>query len=1011
MSVSRYKLLCLSLLIAASPATVQAQYGFDLEVKKPAPYENRVLKAEKTPEKKIKAPKRFTQNMVTHYNYYFNANNKLNEVIERAKTGHKDDYADLLPFYNYSLDATAGDAMQLDSVIYKAKTGIVLHDLRNDWVDNLYMLWGASYFFRKDFDSAALMFQFINYAFAEKEADGYYRYIGSRMDGNNALSIATKENNSLLKKVFSTAPSRNDAFIWQARTWIESGKMTEAGSLIATLRNDPLFPERLADDLAEVQSYWYYRQGVWDSAAHYLVKALPVTGHKQEQARWEYLAAQMWELAGKPGEAAPLYEKAVGHTTDLVMEVYARLNLVRLGKNDGKIDIGQNIAELLKMARRDKYEEYRDVIYFMAAQMELERGNPAAAQEHLLKAVKYNNGNLASRNQTFLMIADLAYDQKKYIQAAAFYDSVQPADLKAEALERMKGRKAALARLLPGLQTVSRQDSLQRLAALPEEERKAIITKLVKAARKQQGLADENAPTSGSRGPLAPIGNQPPVDLFDNSSKGEWYFYNNTMKLQGQQQFRQTWGNRPNTDNWRRFSDVTNQLVARNNPAIAPISKTDLLNPEDTGPSYESFLKNVPLTPESLQQSNDSIMNALFNVGTVYMNAMEDYASAIAAFERLRSMYPGFDKMDEVLFNLYYAYTKSGQADKAAAVKSLLNGQHGASRFAAILQSGQDPEAKAANVPEATRAYERIYDLFIEGRFDEALAQKKIADSTYRTNYWQPQLLYIEAVYHVRQRADSQATVLLQTIIRQDPASPIAYKAKNLVDVLSRRRQIEDELSRLQIERPAADTVRYTEPVIAKAAPPTPPVQQQVEEKKAPVEEEPVRQPKSPPPGGVIQNGRNETVRANPPIAGDTSLKKPIAGQVRSNAVYHFDPSFSHYAVVVLHQVDPVFASETRNAFSRYNREKYATQALEIATTDFDGKDKFVLVGPFNSAQEAIDYVKAAKALAPAEIIPWLKSDKYSFTIISKGNLEILQGNKDLKGYRQFVEQNLPGKF
>ena len=46
------------------------------------------------------------------------------------------------------------------------------------------------------------MFQFINYAFAEKEKDGYYKTIGSKMDGNNAFSISTKEKNSLPRRVF-----------------------------------------------------------------------------------------------------------------------------------------------------------------------------------------------------------------------------------------------------------------------------------------------------------------------------------------------------------------------------------------------------------------------------------------------------------------------------------------------------------------------------------------------------------------------------------------------------------------------------------------------------------------------------------------------------------------------------------------------------------------------------------------------------------------------------------------
>ena len=105
-------------LICAVYQPVRAQLGFDLDIKKPAPYEDRLLKAEKTPEgKPLKQPKKFFQNLTTRYNYYFNANVKLNEVIERAKLSHVDDYSQLLSFYNYSLDVTAQDQVQLDSVI------------------------------------------------------------------------------------------------------------------------------------------------------------------------------------------------------------------------------------------------------------------------------------------------------------------------------------------------------------------------------------------------------------------------------------------------------------------------------------------------------------------------------------------------------------------------------------------------------------------------------------------------------------------------------------------------------------------------------------------------------------------------------------------------------------------------------------------------------------------------------------------------------------------------------
>src|SRR6478672_5316453 len=117
------------------------QLGISFDIKKPAEYDDRVLRSEKSDQKKFTIPRRLIQNTVTHYNYYFNANNKLNDILDRAKSSFTDDYSKLLPFYNYTLDATAKDSIQLDSISYKSQTGIALHDLRNDWADNLYLLW------------------------------------------------------------------------------------------------------------------------------------------------------------------------------------------------------------------------------------------------------------------------------------------------------------------------------------------------------------------------------------------------------------------------------------------------------------------------------------------------------------------------------------------------------------------------------------------------------------------------------------------------------------------------------------------------------------------------------------------------------------------------------------------------------------------------------------------------------------------------------------------------------
>lgn len=983
------------------------QIGFDLKVDKPAPYEERTLRAEKT-DKPLKKPKRFFQNLTTHYNYFFNASTKLNEVIEQAKLGFKDDYTNLLPFYNYTLDATSQNTTQLDSVIYKSQTGIVMHDLRNDWIDNLYMLWGAAWYFEKKFDSAALMFQFINYSFAEKEKDGYYKYIGSRFDGNNALSIATKEDRKFPKNLV-TPPSRNNAFIWQIRTFIELGNMAEAASLIATLKNDPLFPERLKEDLEEVQAYWFYRQNMWDSSATHLLLALDQATTRQERARWEFLAAQMKEKSGKLEEAKTLYAKSISHTTDPVMDVYARLNLVRIDKEGGENYIDKNISELLKMAKRDKYSDYRDVIYFMAAQMELERNNFEAAQQLLLKSAKHNNNNLNSKAKSYLLIADLSYDQKKYLQAAGFYDSLQTKDLPIADQPRVEDRKAMLAKVVSYSSTIRKEDSLQRIAAMPEEERTAYINKLVKQLRKQQGL-DDNTPTSGSGMPA----NSAPTDLFaSQSNRSEWYFYNNNLKTQGAAKFKQTWGNRPNVDNWRRFSDVNQQMMAKIPSNVREANKAAGTDPaEDNTPGFASLLARLPLTEQQLRLSNDSIRNALYELGMVYMNEMQDYPSAIETFENFRTRFPNDMGSHQLLFHLYHAYLKSGNNAKAEEIKALLLKQAPGSRFATILATGKDPLMESARPAQATKDYEAVYDMYIEGRFEEAQAAKRKADSMYRTNYWQPQLLYIEAVYHIRQRNDSIAKNSLQTLIAQSQGTPMEQKAKTLLDVLSRRKEIEKELTRLQIERPEEDSlsapvVQAPRPVQQTTVQQTPAPQTQVRQDTAATAQRPMATRDS-----VIANQRNNTVAANPKPAlpVDTTAKKSIV-QPKPASIYTFDPAAVHYVMIILDKVDPLFVNEVKNAFFRYNRDAYYNQPLQASVSEFDADRKLVMIGNFNNAQEAIDYLQKAKSKAPGEILPWLKADKYSFSIMTDQNMPLFQQKKDLEGYRKFLDQNLPGKL
>jgi hypothetical protein len=125
----------------------------------------------------------------------------------------------------------------------------------------------------------------------------------------------------------------------------------------------------------------------------------------------------------------------------------------------------------------------------------------------------------------------------------------------------------------------------------------------------------------------------------------------------------------------------------------------------------------------------------------------------------------------------------------------------------------------------------------------------------------------------------------------------------------------------------------------------------------------------------------------------------------------HIKQTRPYFAVIVLNKVDPVFGNEARNAFNRYNKEKFYNLPLEVKQVAINDDIKLLLIGNFTNIQGAVDYVQKTKPVSASQIVPWLKGDKFSFSIITQENLEVVTGTKDFAAYEKFLDQNLPVKF
>jgi len=962
----------------------------DLDKDKPKQYENRKLVSEKTGLKQFNYSRRLYQNTVTHYNYFFNAANKLNDIIERAKLSFKEDYTKLLPFYNYSLDVTALDKKNLDSLIYKCNAGIFLHDLRDDWIDDLYLLLGRAYLLRKDFDSAAHVFQYINYAWAPKD-DGYDIPIGSNASNTNGVfTIATNEDKALLKKISSKPPSRNESFIWQIRNYLEQNKITEATSLLSILRSDPNFPKRLNTSLNEMTAYAFYKQQIYDSAAFYLQKSLDNAGGILAAERWEFLCGQMYKASMKSTAAINMFERSTRHTIDPFMEVYARLNIVNLASSLNKENVTQqNLNELYKLASRSKYENYRDIIYYAAALLRIQQKNTVAAINDLSRSIKFSIDNPEQKQKSFLLLADLNYEAKKYVEAYRSYDSVKTNYLSVPDIEKVDLRKPALKKITENLIKIHLQDSLLILSSMTELDRVAAVKKIYRQLRKAQGLKDSTSSYFDNN-----LIAQNNGSLFSTATS-DFYFSNAAIKTQGVKDFKSLWGNRPNVDNWRRQSVVSSAAVANTNMLAIDVDQLPTEKQKENSNNnftFEGLLLNIPVTKQKIDLANKQIATALYENAETFENKLEDYPSALGSFLELLRRYPDFTFAEKATFNLAYCYQKMGGITQFDSLKAVLNKKYADGVWTYKINKGEFLNLNDSTVTVTSftkeyiaKQYEQIYNLFIEGKFEEAKKEKLIADNQFGKSYWTPQLLFIEAVYYVKQHQDSIAISRLDSLIKKFPKSLLTPKSTTMVDVLKRRKEIESYLTNLVVEKSEDETIKRVDLYSANV----------------------VRKVNEPQKRDTITK-----VMAKPVLELKKIEIKPIlTSPLINDSVFSFEASDKHYVAIVFDHVDEVYSSEARNAFARFNREKYYNQNIDISSIKLNTQYNILLLGPFASAGESVNYLDITKPIAASRIIPWLSANKYKFIIISDRNLDSIKKTKDISSYIKFIKDLFPDKF
>ena len=591
----------------------------------------------------------------------------------------------------------------------------------------------------------------------------------------------TIRGHSMVFKGKQANPAVFDAYLLMGRAQFLMGldaPASEAFSIVARLSEDPnqqveaqlerveLLARQGNAALAEPILFEVERKGMpkkWDYRVHRIKARMAIAGQDwlgaaQEassasasapradlEARYAFLAAQLFEKASEPDRARRMYEACLkAQPRDYAMLLEAQL---RRSLNGGGVNPKKLFQELHELLREPKNADFADRIYFSLGEL-------AQQLDEEDRAYGYYQQSFAAGRSERPMVLGLAYarhgalalERQAYARAQVDFDSaalVLPATYVGR--EGFQKKAKSLKALVDALTLAELGDSLVRLSlrsdADLERQFEAYAASLKKAddaeAERQRRLAQlaELRSASAELDAAAPAAG--------GAAGGGWAVYAPALRAKGAAAFRQKFGERPNVDNWRlrsRSSEWMQQAASGDKASksgskdgspegssdgsadASAEGKTGNTQPEGPESRYRAsyYLAQIPRIARELDSVKQSACVAWSEVAAAYRDGMQDPPKAVSAYRSaLRGCpdHPEAARWWYALYRLHLGLKENLQADEA---KKVLLERFPDSEAAGILRRGSAPR-QAESIPVASAAFLALRDAVTQRRWRDAL--------------------------------------------------------------------------------------------------------------------------------------------------------------------------------------------------------------------------------------------------------------------------------------------------
>lgn len=730
----------------------------------------------------------------TKFNIYFNGSQSYKEGMQNIAKSNTDNYSQILPMFPSSNhESLSGATSNMNRAIEKCRKSIKLHSIKKKPQKNI-KKWNSSEY-RNWYDQSE---------FNPALSEAWLLLAKSEFHKGDFLgSVGTF---SYIMKYYATVPNVvAEAQIWTARAYSEMNWLYEAEDILTKLstqkldkKNTALFSATMADALLKKKQY--------KEAIPYLKLAIEGEKDGKLKTRFKYILAQIYTLTDEKKMAESYYSDVIKASPPYEMEFNAQINRAQLFPTN----VTGIEKQLKKMAGNRKNKDYLDQIYGALGNVFLNAKDTTKALTYYAKAIEKSTKNGTEKGVVLAKAGDLNYLRRNYINAEPNYNEASKIFTNEYPdFSRISKRAEVLADLVKENSVVILQDSLQKMAKMSEKDRLDAINKIIEGIKKaeKEELEKQNQKNNPAFAQNAenddnftmPQASQM-IGGIKNNSGSDWYFYNaNTIKS-GKIDFKKIWGNRKLEDNWRKINKSAN-LFDDNSTTASTINEnqittdqnqgTNNLNAEKTtqaavtdNKTVEFYLQQIPFSDKQREKSNESIADALFNMGFIFKDRMDDYQMAIKTFDEFEKRFPTDNRVLETIYQRFLAATRYQDNVLKEKYRQQLLSKYPSSGYAKMLSDPNFIQTLGKMYQEQDSLYNQTYVAYTKSDFETVFKNTDYVKKKYPLSSLMPKFEFLNSLSIGKTQHQSVFKNSLDSLVAHYPESDVSAMAKDILALM-----------------------------------------------------------------------------------------------------------------------------------------------------------------------------------------------------------------------------------